>query len=180
MKDQAINTENLTLSTVVTAQVESIKEKLIQTLAFIKQDEINRIPFKGSWTAGQVGEHINLSVSGMIKTLSAPANITEREPDRYVKGIKDMFLNFGLKFQAAQAIMPTAKHHDKETLINTLTDTFKSFINIVRAEDLTGTFPGIQFPGMGQLTRLEWVYLTIYHTQRHIHQLKEMRKYNPL
>ncbi|MDN5284497.1 MAG: DinB family protein [Mucilaginibacter sp.] len=177
MKDQAINTEHITLSELVTAQVESIKEKLIQTIALIKQDEINRTPFEGSWTAGQVGEHINLSVSGMIKTLSAPVNVTEREPDRYVKGIKDMFLNFNLKFSAAPGITPTDKHQDKETLINTLTNTFKGFINIVRAEDLTGTFPGVEFPGMGPLTRLEWVYLTIYHTQRHIHQLKEMKKF---
>jgi hypothetical protein len=177
MKDQTINTENISLSTLVAAQVESIKEKLIRTIVLIKQDEINRTPFKGSWTAGQVCEHVNLSVAGMIKTLTAPANVTEREPDRYVKGIKDMFLNFNLKFPAAPAIMPAGNYHDKEMLINMLTDTFKSFIGIVRAEDLTGTFPGAEFPGIGQLTRLEWVYLTIYHTQRHIHQLKDIKKY---
>jgi hypothetical protein len=176
MKDQAINTENLTLSTVVAAQVEAVKDKLLQTIKAVKQDEINLVPFAGSWTAGQVGEHINLSVSGMIDILSAPAQATVREPDQYVKGIKDMFLNFGLKFQAAQAIMPTAKHHDKETLISTLNNTFQKFIYIILSEDLTGTFPGTQFPGMGPLTRLEWVYLTIYHTQRHIHQVKDMRK----
>jgi hypothetical protein len=177
MKDQAINTEELSLSILVAAQIESIKEKLVLAITSIKLDKINHIPFEGSWTAGQVGEHINLSVSGMIDILSAPAKETEREPDQYVKNIRDMFLNFNLKFQAAQNITPTAKHHDKETLINTLNHTFQTFIDIIQAEDLTGTFPGALFPGIGPLTRLEWVYLTIYHTQRHIHQLKGMRKY---
>ena len=176
MEAQAINTENLTLSTVVAAQVEAVKDKLLQTLKPVKQDEINHIPFAGSWTPGQVGEHINLSVSGMIDILGAPARATTREPDQYVKGIRDMFLNFRLKFQAAQNITPTAEHHDKIALITTLTDTFQKFIDIILSEDLTGTFPDAQFPGIGPLTRLEWVYLTIYHTQRHIHQLKEMRK----
>jgi hypothetical protein len=177
MKDQTINSGHITLNQLVAIQVESTEKKLMQTIASIKQEDINQVPFEGSWTAGQVCEHVNLSVSGVINTLKAPAEVTERNPDQHAKELRDMFLNFNLKFSAAPAIIPSGVDHDKKALVDTLTNTFENLVDIIQAEDLTGTFAGFKFPGMGQLTRLEWVYLTIYHTQRHIHQIKNIMKY---
>jgi hypothetical protein len=177
MKDQTINPGHITLNQLVTIQVESTEKKLMQTIASIKQKDINQVPFEGSWTAGQVCEHVNLSVSGVVETLKAPTEVTERSPDQYAKELKDMFLNFNLKFPSAPAIMPSGVDHDKKALVDVLTNTFENLVNIIQTEDLTGTFAGFKFPGMGQLTRLEWVYLTIYHTQRHIHQIKNIMKY---
>ncbi|HMG10145.1 MAG TPA: DinB family protein [Mucilaginibacter sp.] len=177
MKDQTINPGHITLNQLVTIQVESTEKKLMQTIASIKQKDINQVPFEGSWTAGQVCEHVNLSVSGVINTLKAPVEVTERSPDQYAKELRDLFLNFDLKFPSAPALMPSGMDHDKKTLINTLTGTFEHLVDTIQTADLTGIFPGFKFPGMGQLTRLEWVYLTIYHTQKHIHQIKNIMKY---
>jgi hypothetical protein len=177
MKDQTINSGHITLNQLVTIQVDSIAKKLLQTITSIKQQDINQVPFEGSWTAGQVCEHVNLSVSGIINTLKAPAEVTERIPDQHAQELRDMFLNFDLKFTAAPTLMPEGMAHDKKKLANTLAGTFESLVGIIQTEDLTGTFAGFKFPGMGPLTRLEWVYLTIYHTQRHIHQIKNIMKY---
>jgi hypothetical protein len=31
------------------------------------------------------------------------------------------------------------------------------------------------FPGFGHLTRYEWLKFIVFHTQRHIHQLKQIK-----
>ena len=177
MKDQTINSGHITLNQLVAIQVEATEKKLMQTIASIKQEDINQVPFEGSWTAAQVCEHVNLSVSGIIDTLKAPAEVTERSPDQYAQELKDLFLNFDLKFSAAPTLIPSDRAHDKKALVSTLAGTFESLVGIIQTEDLTGTFAGFKFPGMGPLTRLEWVYLTIYHTQKHIHQIKNIMKY---
>ena len=39
--------------------------ELAEIISSFNEDQINLIPFEGSWTAGQVGEHIILSLSDL-------------------------------------------------------------------------------------------------------------------
>ncbi|HXS37838.1 MAG TPA: DinB family protein [Flavipsychrobacter sp.] len=152
----------------------TVKE-LIQIIASFSLKDFNTIPFSGSWTAGQVAEHINKSVSGTLYLLNGNVKATQEDPTGKVGAIKDMFLNFSLKFIAADRIQPTESFHDTSVLITTLGTTMNNMLTAIREKDLAATCIDAEVPVFGLLTRLEWVYLSLYHMQRHVQQLKDIR-----
>lgn len=171
MKDQS---QTSALPQPLAVQFESTANEFMQVITSIKQDEINRIPFEGSWTAGQVIEHIRLSVLGTISIINAAVKTTERSPDKFAKAIKDLFLDFDAKYPTALMLAPADKHYDKNVLMTELASVFKELQENIQTKDLTDTCIASEFTGIGYLTRLEWITVAIYHTQRHVHQLKEI------
>ena len=173
MKEETIKVN--TASQPLPVQLKSTANELLLTLDDVKEEDINKVPFAGSWTAGQLGEHIILSVSGITDLVNGPTGTTKRSPDQYVQALKDMFLDFNLKFTSAQAITPAVKTYDKDSVKKKLTNVFERFIGLAETRDLTDSCLAFEFPGMGHLTLLEWMYLTVFHTQRHIHQLQGIK-----
>ena len=147
-------------------------QDMLNTFANTPVQDLNRVPFDGSWTAGQLAEHIRLSLSSGIGLINGNTQATDRVPDKYVQAVKDLFLNFDLKFKAAPIITPANKDYEKETLTNQLKNHFNDLINLAQTKDLTDTCLAAEFYGIGYLTGLEWAYQQVYHVQRHIRQLK--------
>jgi hypothetical protein len=174
MKDQS---QTSTLPQPLAVLFESTVNEFMQTIKPIEQDEINLIPFEGSWTAGQVIEHIRLSVLSAIAVINAPVKTTERSPDQFAQAIKDLFLDFDAKYPTAPTLVPADKHYDKEVLTAELNAVFKELQENIQTKDLTDTCIATEFTGIGYLTRLEWVTVAVYHTQRHAHQLNGIKKY---
>lgn len=148
--------------------------ELLQMLASFSQQEINAIPFAGSWTAAQVAEHILKSDQGVLKTLHGRVKPTERPPDAGLEGLQTTFLNFATKLKSPEFILPSSAGHDKETLLQSLQSTRSSISQAAGTLDLAQTC--LDMPVLGEITRLELIYLVMYHTQRHIHQLRNIRK----
>lgn len=71
--------------------------ELLQSLSSFKDDELNIVPFAGSWTAGQVGEHLLKSGSGITQILLGNTQATERPQDEEVESIAAIFLDFTKK-----------------------------------------------------------------------------------
>lgn len=133
--------------------------------------EMNTAPNKGSWTAAQVAEHVTLSNIDITKELSKPGNICEREPDAGVENIKSIFLNFTKKLNSPDFILPTRDIYQRERLIKDLETSVADLERVSKKEDL---FEIIDHAIFGEVTRLETLYFVIYHTQRHIHQLRKI------
>jgi len=139
-------------------------------------EEINIVPYTGSWTAGQLGKHVVMSNSGFVEMLDGPTTETKREPDKLVGKIKEDFLNFNIRMEAPDSVRPAIIEYKKEDLLNEL-EKIKSMIKKeVVTLDLTKTCVSFELPVYGFLTRLEAVFFVIYHTQRHVHQLKKIRQ----
>jgi hypothetical protein len=155
-------------------EFESVADKFMQTVVSIEQDDINRVPFEGSWTAAQVIEHIRLSVSGTVTIINAAVKTTNRSPDQFAKAIKDLFLDFDAVYPTAPVLVPADKAYDKEVLTAQLKPIFDTLQADIQTKDMTDTCLAAEFTGMGYLTRLEWVTVAIYHTKRHIHQLHKL------
>lgn len=173
MKEETIKTNGT--SQPLPIQIKATGDELLQTLDAVNEEDINKVPFAGSWTAGQLGEHIILSVSGITDMVNGPTGTTKRSPDQYVQALKDMFLDFNLKFKAAEIITPADKTYEKAYLKGKLAGLFENFKLLAETRDLTDSCLAAEFPGMGHLTRLEWMYQTVYHTQRHTQQLKGIK-----
>jgi len=157
----------------VSRQLDDTTEELLQIISSTSQDKINRVPFEGSWTAGQVAEHLTKSGSAIIKALQGPARETSRNPAENVKEVKAIFLDFNIRFEAADFLQPPNINYKKEMLIESLKAIHAQLNNVIETFDLTQTCLNA-VPALTDYTRLELIYFVIYHTQRHIRQLRNI------
>lgn len=146
-----------------------------QLVSSFDEQQLNSVPFEGSWTPAQVALHICMANSGFAEVLNGPVKDADRAPDQSVKDLERIFLDFTIKMDAPAFILPEMKVYNKERLISTLEEIKVDVAKAVKDLDLTQICLAFELPGLGQVTRLEAVYFVIYHTQRHAHQLKNIK-----
>lgn len=142
-----------------------------QIIASLTVQQLNKIPFENSWTAAQVGEHLAKSYNG-INYLTENVMETSRPLDTKAGDIRAMFLDNSVKFKSPEFVQPSTLPISKAELLRQLKETTAAILNFVHTHDLTQTCLSFEFPGFGHLTQLEWVHFLLYHTQRHVRQLK--------
>jgi hypothetical protein len=149
--------------------------ELLHALASFSQEQFNRVPFAGSWTAGQVGEHLYKSLEGipyMMAGDTAPA--TGRKPDEHVMTIESIFLDYDTKMQSPDFILPSAGPQDRNAQLQDFRATLDDLAVKARTMDLSFTCNEFEFPGVDLLTRWEWLVFAICHTKRHTVQLRNI------
>lgn len=149
-------------------------DALLNVLSEFYQAEFDVVPFEGSWTAGQVTEHIYKADSGMLSAIKGTVTQTERAPDTHVKMLREAFLNFDVKMKSPDFILPSEGPHSRDELMNGLRSTFDKLAPIAAAEDLNLLCTDFEVPTLGHLTRLELLNFVSVHTQRHTHQLRNI------
>ena len=155
-------------------EIDATLTELLEVFSSIDQDQINIVPFKGSWTAGQVAQHLVLSISAFVDLMKGPDKKTERPPDEKVEGIRKTFLDFSIKLKSPDFIVPEEKYYQKEDLLEILKSLKGELDKIIESADLEKTCTAFELPVIGYLTRLEGTYFVLYHTQRHIRQLRNI------
>lgn len=142
------------------------------SLSRFSKEILNEKPFEGSWSAGQVAEHITKSNEGILHALlHGKIKTTERAFDQEVKSIIDIFSSQE-KMQSAKHLEPTQKTHHLD-LLNSILDRQKlMLIETIKVKDLHNIIPELPFPpNPDGLTRNEWIHLLIVHANRHKNQI---------
>jgi uncharacterized damage-inducible protein DinB len=152
-------------------EFEAVTNSYIDLVTALSQDEINTVPFPGSWTAAQVTEHLCKSDSAMIQALNGPVQPTTRPPDKGVNKLRSIFLDFTTKLPAPEFIIPAPGTHDKDSLIAAFKTGRDQLGKAIQTLDLTAT---CHMPIFGKPTRLELIAFVIFHTQRHTNQVKHI------
>tara|TARA_R110000796_G_scaffold252637_1_gene389569 strand:- start:11172 stop:11669 length:498 start_codon:yes stop_codon:yes gene_type:complete len=154
-------------------QWKETSSELIKLLNSVSQEKFNKIPFEGSWTAGQLGDHL-LKSYGAVEVLNGSTEKTDRPADEKVAEVKSLFLDFSIKMNSPEEILPSEKPLNKESIINGLQEKIEAFNLVIENKDLTETCTDYAIPEYGPFTRLEWIHFSIVHTQRHVHQLRKI------
>jgi hypothetical protein len=165
MMTQEINTKELF------ASLDNVASELLTIIESLSESVLNTIPFKNSWTAAQLAAHVTKSNSSIAQALNMEAKSTERNPAERVQELKEIFLDFTTKFKTPDFILPTQDTYEKEILIARLKRSNERLIEAAGKVDLSGM---INLPAFGEITKLELLYFVLYHTQRHLHQLKNI------
>ena len=163
----------------VLSYLESTTKELTETLSSFSEEQINISPAEGSWTAGQVAEHVLKSETGLSDLLTGKTGPTNRRTDEKNDLIESIFLDFSTKMKSPDFIIPSNGPHNKELLMQNMSKTRKNLIGLVRDLDLSPTCYDFALPGMGEFTRLEWLCFIICHSTRHIRQLRNIRNSMP-
>lgn len=155
-------------------ELESTKTELLETLGQFSDQSINKIPFEGSWTAGQVAEHVLKSSSAVAGALNGPTEPADRDPGQHILLFGQIFLNFDHKLKSPDFILPSEEPKDRKTMINALNETFSEIEKAASSGDPDLICTAFEMPTIGKLSRKELISFTIVHTKRHIHQLKNI------
>lgn len=146
---------------------------LMETLEAFTPETFNRVPPLGGWTAGQVCEHLLLG-AGVTEVIAGKTQPAGRPADQKVEAIAAVFLDLNTKLQSPDFIIPAAGVYDQQVMIERLKTAWTKLKEAVRLLDLHVLCLDFELPVMGQLTRLEWIWFYVVHTQRHIQQLTRL------
>lgn len=158
----------------IAIELNEASSDLLKIISSFSQDEFNKVPFEGSWTAGQVSEHLLKSFSGVPDALMGNTIPTERDPTEKEPALRSIFLDFSTKLESPDFILPSIEPKQTTKMAAELEETFIKLQNIISKEDLSLTCTDFPFPGLGELTRYEWICFVTYHAKRHTHQMKNI------
>jgi hypothetical protein len=145
--------------------------ELVMMIEALSEASLNTVPFADSWTAAQLAAHVTKSNSSIAQALDMEAKKTERNPGERAPELKEMFLDFTIKFQSPEFIRPAEGFYEKEKLITKLK---KSIEQLKEQWNKVNLAEILSLPAFGEITKLELLYFVLYHTQRHVHQLKKI------
>ena len=152
-------------------EFELTSKELLHALGLFRQETINEIPFANSWSAAQVADHLLKSDNLIIRTLEGEHFPSHRAPDEKVEELRTTFMDFSTKMEAMEVLLPGDDNFSKNDLIEDLKSTRERMVADIHSADLSDTF---NTPSFGEITRLELLYFVIFHTKRHIRQLKNI------
>ena len=156
------------------ASVDETAAGLMELILPLNEDQINIIPFKDSWTAAQLATHVTKSNNAIIQAMDMEGKLPERKPTERVAELKKIFLDFNHKLKSPEFIVPMPGVYKKEKLLATLK---KSNDQLKEKREQVNLSEVIEFSAFGKITRLELLHFVLYHTQRHIHQLKNILQF---
>jgi hypothetical protein len=137
--------------------------------AMQKHSDINKKRADDGWSVGEIAAHI---IKSTQVNLGATQK-TERHFDQHAVGIRDLFLNFQMKFPSAPMLQPEGRQYSTGELLSMLDRNRDSIIRIIDNDDLTETCVDIQLPVWGTLTKYEWLVLFENHIIRHTKQVND-------
>lgn len=150
--------------------------ELIELLSGLDEDQLNRVPFRGSWSAGQLGHHLWKSYA-VVETLRGRVQPANRVPDQKIVSVEKLFLDHNLKMESPEELVPSEYPIEKEGILKGLRQRISELETTIREEDLSLLCLDFAIPQYGKFTRLEWIAFTTIHTRRHVHQLQNMLPY---
>lgn len=149
-------------------------ERLIATLYSFSKEEFNQVPFEGSWTAGQVAEHLYKGERNAITMINGNTEPTQRDPFEKVRILRSVFLDYETKRKSPAFILPTNEEKDPVFFAEGFVRSREELKAIVETKELSKLCTTYPFPQIGHLTGWEWVSFAVFHSRRHTDQMKNI------
>ncbi len=156
------------------AEIEKAFKDLNETISQFSEEQLNAFPFEGSWTAGEVAQHLILSGADIGNVLKRSDKGPNREPEANIEKLRSIFMDYSTQMKAPDFIEPVKKEYSKDEQLIALKNIEEEVLEAIDTLDLTKLCTEFEFPGIGNLTRLEIINFINFHTLRHTHQLKNI------
>jgi uncharacterized damage-inducible protein DinB len=149
--------------------------QVLDALAPLDTDAINRKPNSGVWSLAQVVDHLTRSDAVMARVARGTTEPSQRDPLEKVAQMRTRFGDFESKLSAFGMLIPGNEAMEMDELIRKFTDSRAQFRDAVATGDPTDLCTRFAHPLFGQLTRAEWGWFTIIHTERHLVQFARIQ-----
>lgn len=151
--------------------IEQVTDTLVQLLLSVDEQHLNAKPGPDKWSIAQVADHITLSNNSIAKALALKGKPVDRNPGERINELKSIFLDFSKKFQAPEFIVPTKDIYNPDLLMKELQASILRIRERMYEDDLDEL---INHPAFGNISKFEILHFVLYHTQRHLRQIKEI------
>ena len=151
-------------------EINSVFTQFIDMISMLQNEKINQIPYENSWTAGQLINHVTKSINGVTLTMKMEGQPTPRNGEKITE-LKNIFLDFSKKMKSPEEILPDNKPYEKQKVISDLQDCFKNLSFYSAYTNLDELIVGMPF---GDVTKYELLHFALYHSQRHLRQMKRI------
>jgi DinB superfamily len=152
-------------------EIEEALSQMLGLMSSLDENKINVIPYKDSWTAGQLFRHVTKSNNAMSKAMRMESKPAERDPGEKIPELRKTFLDFSTKMKSPEFIVPEEGPYEKRASIEALSQSFEKLKESTNHATLTDMADGLP---LGAITKLEVLHFVLYHTQRHLHQMKKI------
>jgi hypothetical protein len=152
-------------------EIEMTISQFVDMVLMLDNNRLNEIPYEDSWTAGQLCNHILKSTVGVVQAMKIDGKKTNRNSSEKIAELKNIFLNFSNKFQSPDEIVPDDGPFEKQKTIDDLTKCLKDLNFYSSNTDLSEEMDG---GPLGSITKYELLHFVLYHSQRHLRQLKRI------
>ena len=153
------------------AAIDEARSQLVGLMSSLDEIKINTVPYKDSWTAGQLFRHVTKSTNGMAKAMRRESKPAKRDAGERIPGLKKAFLDFSSKMKSPDFIVPEEGPYEKQAAIEEINRSFEQFKESTTNTNLTDLVEGLP---LGAVTKLELLHFVLYHTQRHLHQMQRI------
>jgi DinB superfamily len=151
--------------------IELVSDTLVQLLQSVSERNFNQKPSPDKWSIAQVADHIRLSNNSVAKALALKGKPLDRNPGQRISELKSVFLDFQTKLQAPDFIVPSKDIYDPNLLLKDL----QASIQLIRERMYEDNLDElINHPAFGDISKFEILHFVLYHTQRHLRQIKEI------
>jgi 4-diphosphocytidyl-2C-methyl-D-erythritol kinase len=165
-----MTTGTLQIATLIN-NIELVSDTLVQLLQLVDERHFNQKPGPDKWSIGQVADHIRLSNNSVAKALALKGKAVDRNPGERIGELKSVFLDFQTKYQSPDFIVPTKDIYDPELLLKVLQESIQGIRERMYEDDLDEL---IHHPAFSDISKFEILHFVLYHTQRHLRQIKEI------
>ncbi len=165
-----MTTGTLQIATLIN-NIELVSDTLVQLLQLVDERHFNQKPGPDKWSIGQVADHIRLSNNSVAKALALKGKAVDRNPGERIGELKSVFLDFQTKLQSPDFIVPSKDIYDPALLLKVLQESIQGIRERMYEDDLDEL---IHHPAFSDISKFEILHFVLYHTQRHLRQIKEI------
>lgn len=153
------------------SEIDKTVTELLNLVFYLDDDKINTVPYEGSWTAAQLLRHVAKSTIAMAKAMDTSQKDPGRAIDARAAEFKKIFLDTDNRFNAPEFIIPEDGPYAKDHSMQELKNAFAKLKEHANKTELNSLVEGMI---ISPVTKLEILYFSLYHTQRHLRQMKRI------
>jgi len=165
-------TETIDKKELLTSTGKSISG-MLDLMTPLDNKEANTVPYKDSWTAAMLFRHVSKSLNAMSGAMRMDSKPADRDPGEKIPELKKVFLDFSSKMKSPDFIVPENGPYEKQSISEELKNSFRLLKESAENANLTELVEGLP---LGPITKLEILHFVMYHSQRHLHQMKKICK----
>lgn len=146
---------------------------LNEFLLSISEKEASFKASPNQWSILECAEHLWIVDKAICGIFNGRSNETKGDPEEKINLVKSYFHDFSKQFTASNQISPQGIFKDIPNVIEAIKINREEMLE---EENLNAECLDFSHPIFGTMTKLEWVYFSIIHTERHLQQMKNTLK----
>jgi hypothetical protein len=156
---------------VIFQELDTATALLTKAVALFTLEKFNEKP-PGKWGASQIMEHLVMTESSINNLLGKSIGDAGKPPGKKLEMIHSVMVDDNNKYNAPEIFLPPGRFVELN-IVDRLAEIRNGLKEIISASNLDEMI-SIKHPGLGSLTRIEWIYFLIHHSNRHARQIENL------